>query len=656
MTQGLELLGVRANIGTVRADHGMQVHFRGRGSSGVGSDPGCISREAMCSALKASSKAILTLDFMGPWARALNPVLATTARWFFPFQLGSKSLRSFSVSSESGSWILSGNIGLGMKRLSKATIMKSLQDQIDGGDPVLVLRVSLVSDGSTHVLFDVPTKCSLIRAALESGGGDVIFDGMVPDYTPSRGCLFCRRGLLLARWSLMPLLFLALVVAIGYLPWTLPWIEAFTPDLFSNRPPAGSNNSNENSLVELLLPDPRAKSEAFRLGQLEEKLSLAEANAEQGNRGDVIDTILRTAAEVIGRSAVSAAELHGTLKYLELKESEGATLAERAWGFLSFVNLVWALSIIGISVSIGPAIYHLLKPLRELLKRFITWITVHILIPLAKQCHQRGVFEVLAWIGCGQLLANGIYHTNPAVHLYFALTATGLSIPAAAYTTLLHGPTFIRRRLVAQIGQLYFVAITAMLAVHHQSSMFGFACIGTFYGFLGFHSACGGMCWLIGFESKDATVRSAVASAVLLCGFLGARMFAIDSALLRPFTSAVSILGSNVLFLALLIIASKWTYRRPSTRHLGYAARNLLMVAALVTSGLCGFVWGLPGLANTAIVYAVLWGMEKYVELHREMKWNAWLLILVLSAILWRGSLYVHAHPALLVSMMHVFG
>ena len=34
-------------------------------------------------------------------------------------------------------------------------------------------------------------------------------------------------------------------------------------------------------------------------------------------------------------------------------------------------------------------------------------------------------------------------------------------------------------------------------------------------------------------------------------------MFAIDSALLRPFTSAVSILGSNVLFLALLIIASK---------------------------------------------------------------------------------------------------
>ena len=77
---------------------------------------------------------------------------------------------------------------------------------------------------------------------------------------------------------------------------------------------AGSNNSNENSLVELLLPDPRAKSEAFRLGQLEEKLSLAEANAEQGNRGDVIDTILRTAAEVIGRSAVSAAELHGTLK------------------------------------------------------------------------------------------------------------------------------------------------------------------------------------------------------------------------------------------------------------------------------------------------------------------------------------------------------
>lgn len=55
-------------------------------------------------------------------------------------------------------------------------------------------------------------------------------------------------------------------------------------------------------------------------------------------------------------------------------------------------------------------------------------------------------------------------------------------------------------------------------------------------------------------------------------------------------------------------------------------------------------------------VFACCLAMGRYVELHREMKWNAWLLILVLSAVLWRGSLYVHAHPALLVSMMHVFG
>lgn len=83
--------------------------------------------------------------------------------------------------------------------------------------------------------------------------------------------------------------------------------------LLSLRRP-GSNNSNENSLVELLLPDPRTKSEAFRLGQLEEQLSRAEADAEQGSSGALVDTILRTAAEVIGRSTVSAAELHGTLE------------------------------------------------------------------------------------------------------------------------------------------------------------------------------------------------------------------------------------------------------------------------------------------------------------------------------------------------------
>jgi len=118
----------------------------------------------------------------------------------------------------------------------------------------------------------------------------------------------------------------------------------------------------------------------------------------------------------------------------------------------------------------------------------------------------------------------------------------------------------------------------------------------------------------IGFEDKDGAVRCAVASLLLLSGFTAAKIAAIDNSALHTFASPVSVLGSNVLFLALMIIASKYTYpARHNRRALSYVGRNILMVGALLLAWGFGFVWGMPGMSTTATVYAVLFGMEKYV-------------------------------------------
>ena len=58
---------------------------------------------------------------------------------------------------------------------------------------------------------------------------------------------------------------------------------------------------------------------------------------------------------------------------------------------------MWLLGIAGITISIGPSLYHVLKPLREALRRAIKWVTEEVLIPLSRILHEHGVFEAGAW-------------------------------------------------------------------------------------------------------------------------------------------------------------------------------------------------------------------------------------------------------------------
>ena len=40
---------------------------------------------------------------------------------------------------------------------------------------------------------------------------------------------------------------------------------------------------------------------------------------------------------------------------------------------------MWVCAIVGIGVSLGPSIYHLLRPLRDFLRRVLDWLVDHVL-------------------------------------------------------------------------------------------------------------------------------------------------------------------------------------------------------------------------------------------------------------------------------------
>ena len=60
---------------------------------------------------------------------------------------------------------------------------------------------------------------------------------------------------------------------------------------------------------------------------------------------------------------------------------------------------------------------------------------------------------------------------------------------------------------------------------------------------------------------------------------------------------------------------------------------------------------GAPGLANTAVTFTALWLMEKYCELHMELRWNGWLLLLLTSLGAYKSALWLHANPSFVASM-----
>jgi hypothetical protein len=127
------------------------------------------------------------------------------------------------------------------------------------------------------------------------------------------------------------------------------------------------------------------------------------------------------------------------------------------------------------------------------------------------------------------------------------------------------------------------------------------------------------------------------------------------SAWLQPFAPACTVLGALTLYIALLIMSSRYYYYdydyRLSRNILGYAPRNGIMIVCLVAGLVVGNLEGMPGLTNTANTFGVLYLVEKYCELHFENKWNLWLLMLALSVAMYQTALYLHLRPEFVVSL-----
>ena len=387
------------------------------------------------------------------------------ARWLLPLRV------KYSIKRESVSLVL------GAKKLSRATLLRALDGVVAAGDKpfVLELRRDKPYGSGDELLCFLPTTASLVLRSLREGEEgrerekSCVFTGDISNVKPP--AYFLQRTAAAYAW----LRWFALALALCAVCWQL--LRGPAPLL--RRAPAlwpSQLQRNTTQLRDVVLALPSKPSAAFQLGVLHERLSrLAGPEAEAGgaNASDSSD-ILAHASRIVGQP-VDGGQLRDLLRLLvEAEQRRGAW--QRMVGAITFINTLWLGSIIGMSISLGPSCYHLVRPLHEVLARTLKNLYQKVLLPLARRLHRWCVLELAVWAFCILLTIDGarvgVLTHGHDLHsgALIALTGTLLSVSALGYSTLLHGRK-AESSLLAHVVFGWLAACWVPLAIHFQSRL-----------------------------------------------------------------------------------------------------------------------------------------------------------------------------------------
>lgn len=431
----------------------------------------------------------------------------------------------------------------------------------------------------------------------------------------------------------------------------------------------GKANENVHNITapginQFLPPIPDNRSGAFKIGNLLGKLEQLQVSSKSNST--IFTNILDQIAGILNQpngTITTIAQVTSILTRLENEEDAlNLTIRKKVLSLFSIVNIIWLLAILGISISILPSIHYVLKPLRDFLERVARYVLENIIQPTIRRLHDYGIIECGMWTLCAWVILDSHRYYGPVAGRYLAITALCGSVFSMLYTTGRHFATLgkkyynlrdsheIKEQSIENI--LWYVAIAFLAgALHFKSDFLGFVSIGTMYYKLGFGGWAGRMCYAFGFDGENALYRNVLASFTILNGIVGLRVFQFNNLyqLLQPIQTPVSVFGSIVGNIGLLIISSLYFKDGRTTEY--YVIRNGLMMSNLLYSYYVGTLFNISGLTNASQVFMVFYFWTKFSELHFENRWSPWLLILGTSLMLWRGSLYMHTNPDLLIDM-----
>ena len=294
---------------------------------------------------------------------------------------------------------------------------------------------------------------------------------------------------------------------------------------------------------------PSSRSAAYQLGYIAGKLN-----------SQVLDpSLLHTAAGLLALPEEEVtAEVMASLGQA-FRELDQGGVGGRLLGLFNFVNFIWCLSIVGISVSVTPVIFLFAKPLMRFVRAYAKpFVLVLFRCAVALQ----PAFQaVLFWL-CFYIVAAAARYPNSYNH-FVALSGCIMSLPIFFWTCK-HA---VASGLWPIFTNTFLFLVLTPVAVMYHSSLIGFLSSAALFGALGLSAIPTGLAWHVGFSSRSDLHRVACTSFVIMYGLVAVRATQVDPAVLLPFQAGLSLFGSIGLFLAGLIETSG--YHTGSRRYIG---------------------------------------------------------------------------------------
>eukprot|EP00040_Diaphanoeca_grandis_P031858 m.191558 g.191558 ORF g.191558 m.191558 type:complete len:650 (-) comp32436_c0_seq1:130-2079(-) len=599
------------------------------------------------------------LDLTGNVFKAMPPGTDVVARWLLPVRVRDLKDDVAAVVQRTNTLTFT----LGVRKLSHKTLIERLTALQQKGDPMFVIdlvatRVDTGDDvvfarcftKASHMLnsLSAPNRNSKININIRVYGDET---HLVDNLRKQANAKIVNGRISLAlkflRWWLLALVYAAIA-----------WGVLVSPGSTVDRVPSHvrlvwfHSEVAHVSVAGALPALSESRSQAFQLGMLWAQIRASQNNTASSSKLLTQATSLLTpAVKKLGLSPTSNLSLTmadlDTMLTRIIEEEQHVGVAGRVLSAFSLINFVWFLSIVGIMVSIGPSLWVFLKPFRELLVRFAKRVFEFVIEPVLTFCHNWGIFELLLWGVSYMMMVDAYRFYGLDAGLYVTLTSLGIACLGLIYSQGLHSKPFANMdgRPDLLYARYSVIALTPLAVVYH-SNVLAFATVAAMYYVLGFSFFCVGLCWCIGFENKMALERCAAASA--LCLFLLVAMHlnlepgSFVDTIVDPFRVPLSVFGSIVLDIALLIMS------HPTEQK--WRIANAMMVSSLLFQMFVGEALALTGMYNTAWVMLFFYATMQYSYFHRTIvRWNVWVLVLVISLTVWRAALWLHTHPGFVV-------
>lgn len=307
-------------------------------------------------------------------------------------------------------------------------------------------------------------------------------------------------------------------------------------------------------------------------------------------------------------------------------------LISRFWRFVTFVNFVWLISICGMVVTFYPMLFQIFGPIMVIAaERVLKVIMVGIR------------YKVELGFGFLTIMLTQSIHCHKDVGFYIALTSLAGYCAFFLHCVKTQSSSAISIDILNLMVHSMLVIPTIALTFLFESDLLGFCSVGILYSFLGFSSISSGLCWAIGFDSREKMNTCIGASLILLPLYF---VMSKTISLTKYFYYGVYVFGVIVYLLGMLISASRFV-----SSYEKFVLRQIMMIVSVIIIMWVSTYFNIAALYNVGATFACLYFSDKIGE---SSIWKGSEVVLVFLCFLlcYLTSLWLNMHPQFLMDII----